>query len=187
MKKNFPREAFTLVELLIVLLIIGILAGALLLTIANTQAKAEATKIVSDLRALKSAMVLYYADTGRWFPVESTNDNQKTNYLSKYLEGDPLRKTILNPKPGEAAYFAFYNSRQFGSYKKGDICIGRYVYDDFAANSTRLKLAEMQPVYGFLNGNGKPYGRSGGKISINLSGKPYGNDNQVALLVAHSE
>lgn len=181
------RKAFTLVELLIVLLIIGILAGALLLTMANAQAKAEATKIESDLRAMKAAMAFYFADTGRWFPKESTDDFQKTDYLSKYLEGEQLRKTILNPKAGEAAYFAFYNSSNYGDFKKGDVCIGRYVYDDFASNATRIKLAEMQAEFGFLNGNGKPYGKSGGKVSINLSGKPYGNDNQVSLLVAHTE
>jgi prepilin-type N-terminal cleavage/methylation domain-containing protein len=58
-------KGFTLVELLIALIIIGILAGALLLTMANTQAKAEATKVVSDLRNLKSAAILYYVDKGK--------------------------------------------------------------------------------------------------------------------------
>ncbi len=54
---TFRKKGFTLVELLIALIIIGILAGALLLTMANAQAKAEATRVVSDLRNLKSAAI----------------------------------------------------------------------------------------------------------------------------------
>ena len=62
---KFRKRAFTLVELLIALIIIGILAGALLLTVANAQAKTEATKVASDLRNLKSATILYYVDKGK--------------------------------------------------------------------------------------------------------------------------
>ena len=57
---------FTLVELLIVMMIIGILAGMMLLSTGSATDGAEATKVVSDLRNLKSAALLYYSDTMRW-------------------------------------------------------------------------------------------------------------------------
>ena len=56
------RKGFTLVELLIVIIIIGILAAAMLLSSASASASADASNVVSNLRALKSASLLWYAD-----------------------------------------------------------------------------------------------------------------------------
>ena len=61
-EKNKKYSAFTLVELLIVIIIIGILAGAMMLIVHSGNHAAEAAKIISDLRSLKSAAMLYYLD-----------------------------------------------------------------------------------------------------------------------------
>ena len=67
MKKMFKKsKGFTLVELLIVVVIIGILAGMMMLSTGSATSKAEATKIVSNLRNMKAAAVMVYADANTW-------------------------------------------------------------------------------------------------------------------------
>ena len=60
------RGAFTLVELLIVIIIIAILAGMMMLTTGSATDRAEATKIISDLRNIKAAAHMYYLDHKVW-------------------------------------------------------------------------------------------------------------------------
>lgn len=81
MKKMLKKKSkgFTLVELLIVVIIIGILAGMMMLSTGGATAKAEATKIVSDMRNMKAAAVMFYADGGDW--------PEKIGDLSEYLDG----------------------------------------------------------------------------------------------------
>ncbi len=74
------RSGSTLVELLIVIIIIGILAGAMLLVAGSGTDSAEATKIISDLRSLKSAALLYYADN------PSNPDAPTIDALGQYMD-----------------------------------------------------------------------------------------------------
>ncbi len=81
--QNLKKSAgFTLVELLIVIIIIGILAGAMMMMAGSGSDKAEATKIISDLRGLKAASLMYYADNNG-FP-SPTNDVDTV--LGKYMD-----------------------------------------------------------------------------------------------------
>jgi general secretion pathway protein G len=65
------KGGFTLVELLIVIMIIAILAGMMLLATGSATDGAEATKVINDLRNLKSAALLYYGDHLAW-PTQSS-------------------------------------------------------------------------------------------------------------------
>ncbi len=80
--KMRKAKGFTLVELLIVIIIIGILAGMLLLAVGSATDKAEATKIVNALRNYKSATLMYYTDHSTW----PTATGNWTNSLDAYAD-----------------------------------------------------------------------------------------------------
>ena len=85
MKKMLKKsKGFTLVELLIVIIIIGILAGMMMLSTGGATAKAEATKIVSDMRNIKAAAIMYYADNSAW--ISGTTLTSLDKYLDQTIK-----------------------------------------------------------------------------------------------------
>ena len=64
---KFPKKrAFTLVEILMVVLISGILVGMMLLSATNAADSAKAARIISDIKTMRSVAVLYKSDNGDW-------------------------------------------------------------------------------------------------------------------------
>ncbi len=61
-KENYARKGFTLVELLIVIVVIGILSAMMMLSSTEAMSSAKASNIVSNLRNLKTATLAWYAD-----------------------------------------------------------------------------------------------------------------------------
>jgi len=61
-------RAFTLIELLIVVAIIGILAAIAVPNFINAQTRAKVAKVKSDFKAIYSAQEMYYLDNNNYAP-----------------------------------------------------------------------------------------------------------------------
>jgi len=61
---NCPRHGFTLVELLVVMVIIGLLAALLLPALSSAKANAKQAACLGNLRQLEAAFQMYANDNG---------------------------------------------------------------------------------------------------------------------------
>ena len=73
MRSRTSRHGFTLVELLIVVVIIGILAAVAIPKFASTKEKAYLASMKSDLRNLATTQEGYFADHTAYFSGTGTN------------------------------------------------------------------------------------------------------------------
>lgn len=88
-KKN--NRGFTIVELLIVIVVIGILAALVIVTYNGIQQKARDTERKTDINALASHLEAYNATAGRYPTLANTNDTAFRATNMKGLPGDALQ------------------------------------------------------------------------------------------------
>jgi general secretion pathway protein G len=83
-------SGFTLVELLIVVVIIGILAGIVMLVFGSNTDKAEALRLASELDSMRSAIVMYVNENRRrGFDPLSEADGVIINGANAFLDRSP--------------------------------------------------------------------------------------------------
>ena len=88
------KKGFTIVELLIVIVVIGILATLVIVTFTGIQQKGRNTQRQTDIKALNGYVESFYAEYG-FYPTGA--DMQNPDFISKYMKGlDP--KALLDPK-----------------------------------------------------------------------------------------
>jgi general secretion pathway protein G len=63
--KNKQQSGFTIVELLIVIVVIGILAAITIVAYNGIQTRSRTTAVTTDLRSIEKAMLMYRAEHGK--------------------------------------------------------------------------------------------------------------------------
>ena len=132
-KREMKRKGFTLVELLIVIVVIGVLSAMMMLSSTEAVSSAKAADIVSDLRNLKTAALAWYADNlSAADALAAGKLNDKRDDILKYM----------GTGKADSAY-KFYNA---------DNAKGWYVGYDGLTNNTSVqgKLAGRAASTGLL-------------------------------------
>jgi len=103
-KKNVARPiqaGFTLVELLVVISIIGLLAGLMSVAIPKAMEGGKKAKAKGELNAIVAAVKAYKQEYGRWPGTNSTSDISFEDANSKFLLsalGGTNNTLVENPK-----------------------------------------------------------------------------------------
>lgn len=96
---NKQSKGFTIVELLIVIVVIGILAGLVITTYNGIQQKARNTERTTDLKTFQSQLEAYNANNGR-YPTTTdlgTTGANNVTWIGTNLKGMD-KETLSDPK-----------------------------------------------------------------------------------------
>lgn len=88
MVKRKRSAGFTLIELMVVVSIIGVLAGIAVVQVKNMQRKARETALLKDLHDMREAIDNFYADKQR-YPADL---NELVPKYLKSIPKDPITK-----------------------------------------------------------------------------------------------
>ena len=109
-KKNLKSQGFTLIEILVVIVIIGLLAGIVVPNLVGQVDEAKITTARSNMSAISQALTLYRLKNGRY----PTSDQG----LQTLASGDSLRRFMdripVDPWDNEYQYIS---PAQNGSYE----------------------------------------------------------------------
>ena len=144
-KRSLKKRAFTLVELLIVVIIIGILAGMVMLSAESAICSAKAARIIADLRSMKIAAIICKADNGIW-PVW------------RYDEVERIYISPRGPGPGDYSDLKTMGDGYWvGAAETSGVAVSFVYLRDVSLSVKKCieKQAEKSGLYG-TNGSGRP-------------------------------
>src|SRR3982751_6956611 len=89
--KKARSSGFTIVELLIVIVVIGILAALVIVTYNGIQQKARDTERKTDVNAIHGQVEAYYAQNGKYPTLANLNDSTWRGSNMKGLDAEALK------------------------------------------------------------------------------------------------
>ena len=148
------KKAFTLIELLVVIAIIGLLATVSVIALGNVRAKARDAKRVADVNEIRTALLMFFSDKGRYPTVGEFNSGSiystSTNGTTTYMAAIPA---AANPPDGACSSSDNnfkYTSNSAGSSYKLSFCLGGAVSQIAAGNNCVNLSGYMNPSECFL-------------------------------------
>ena len=106
--KKCSESGFTLIELMVVIVILGILAGLIVPNIMDNPDRAKQAKAKVQIENFKTSLYLFKLDSGNYPTTEQglqalvdppANGNTKKNYIDK-IPKDPWKNDYLYLSPG---------------------------------------------------------------------------------------
>ena len=142
MKREIKRRGFTLVELLIVIVVIGILSAMMMLSSTEAVSSARASNIISNLRNLKTAALAFYVDS------LDVADGKKTTEITNIFYH--IKKHLNNEADANFTGYSIVNgaSTQTEWYLKVD--------KDNIDSNVKRKLASRAASVGLLKSAKQP-------------------------------
>lgn len=110
------RRGFTIVELLIVIVVIGILVAITIVAYNGVQARARDTKRLSDIAAIQQALELYHVDHGVYPPTDLTTGGNGYSlswatdgtWMKTLVDGGYLKQVPVDPINDTTQHFYSY-------------------------------------------------------------------------------
>jgi general secretion pathway protein G len=113
-KNNSKQQGFTLLEIMVVIVILGVLASMIVPNLMGNKDKADRQKVVSDVIALENALDMYKLDNGSYpsteqglesLLTEPSGSPEPRNYREdgyiKRLPQDPWGNDYVLNNPGD--------------------------------------------------------------------------------------
>jgi general secretion pathway protein G len=101
---NHFRRAFSLIEVMIVVVIIGLLAGVVTYATTSYMDKAKRQRARSDIATYSGAVDAFYLDKGR-FPTNQEGLKALVPEFVKLLQNDPWGRPYQFVQPGKAGKY----------------------------------------------------------------------------------